>query len=91
MNGYRITVDVINGPYSPAINVNQFNFLNLESIRYLDCGIISEGIGIDKVIEVKKTIGNDRISYDIIGPRGLYLIELTEAVGKKAIFKILKD
>ena len=56
MNRYRITIDIINGSYSPAMNVNQFNFLSLDSIRKFDCGVICKGIWIDSVIKVRNYI-----------------------------------
>ena len=34
------------------MNVNQFNFLCLDSIRKFDCGVICKGIRIDNVIQV---------------------------------------
>ena len=57
MNRYRTTIDIINSSYNPAMNVYQFNFLSLESIRKFNCGVICKGIRIDKVVMVNNIVG----------------------------------
>ncbi len=53
MYRYRIAIDIINNSYNPAMDVNQFNFLGLDSIGKFDCGVICKGIRIDMVIRVR--------------------------------------